>query len=447
MTVNRSRFLTGLTYVVGASQVPVPSWASSQETTLTSYLELFAHRSDFFGAVALRRGTVVSQRSVGYANLASHERPSNVTTYLVGSVSKHFTSVAILLLQRAGKLRIDESVGRLLPELSAKHITPLELMTHRSGLPRDFATGTLVLSPQQIVKAAAGMKLVSPPGSKFAYSNVGYALLAALIERAADMPFDQYMQTQVLEPAGMKHSGLVAQHPPNHLATGYLPGLGTAVIPVPDAWRDTLPGADSVYSTPDDMLRWDRALWGGSILTKTEIAALIQDRGDHYGLGLDNGTRGGHHVVGHDGQTTGFISRYDHYPEADAAVIMLGNVDTGAESLLVAGVTDILFDTRPAPVSLPALVRKPIAESQAGHFVGTYRVSPQFDFRVEFRDGNLYIPGNGGRPAALSPTADGGFFYRELYARVRFSGGPDPSPEIVWTDAGGTYHCKRKAST
>ena len=124
---------------------------------------------------------------------------------------------------------------------------------------------------------------------------------------------------------------------------------------------------------------------------------------------------------------------------------MLGNVDTGAAAVLADGLTDILFDARPAPVSLPVLVRKRIAESHAAHYAGTYVVSPQFDFKVEYRDGNLYIPGNGGRPAALSPTADGGFFYRELYAKVRFSGGPGPAPEIVWTDAGGTYHCKRKA--
>ena len=136
------------------------------------------------------------------------------------------------------------------------------------------------------------------------------------------MPFGEYMQTHVYcSRPGMNRSGLVAQHAPNGLATGYLPGLGTSLVPASDAWRDALPGADSVYSTLEDMIRWDRALWGGTILSKAELAALIEDRGDRYGLGLDNRTRGAHHVVGHDGQTTGFITRYDHFPEDDAAII------------------------------------------------------------------------------------------------------------------------------
>jgi CubicO group peptidase (beta-lactamase class C family) len=445
MIIDRSRFLTGLVFSLGAAQVPARSWASSQEASLAAYLDIFAHRSDFYGAVALRRGVSVSKRSVGYGNVAAHERSSDNSAYLVGSVSKHFTSVAILLLQRAGKLRIDEPIGRFLPELADKNITPLQIMTHRSGLPRDFLPGTRALSPQQSLKAAEAMKLVSPAGSKFAYSNVGYAVLAAVIERVSDEPFNDYMRTHVLQPAGMTHSGLVGKHAPDHLATGYLPGLGTTLVAVPDAWRDALAGPDSVYATVDDMLRWDRALWGGHVLSKSELAALIEDRGDHYGLGLSNDVRGGRRVVGHDGQTTGFISRYDHFPDAGAAAIMLGNVDTGAESVLAAGITNILFGARPDQVSLPVLVTKRIAASQAAHYAGTYLVSPQFDFKVEYRGGNLYIPGNGARPAALSPTADGEFFYRELYARVRFAGDPGPAPEMVWTDSGGTYHCKRKA--
>ena len=175
MTVKRSRFLTGLAFSLFATwRFRLQSWTSKQETSLASYLQVFARRSDFFGPVALRRGRAVSKQSVGYANLAARERSSDVTQYLAGSVSKHFTSVAILLLQRAGKLRIDEPIGRYLPELAAKHITPLQIMTHRSGLPRDFRPDwSRLRTPQQAMKAAEGMTLVSAPGSKFAYSNVG----------------------------------------------------------------------------------------------------------------------------------------------------------------------------------------------------------------------------------------------------------------------------------
>jgi D-alanyl-D-alanine carboxypeptidase len=442
--LSRGRFLAASCALLGAAQLPRAAGAA-KALNLKAYLGIFAERQDFFGAVALRRGTSWQQQTVGYADLDSRTGYSSDTAFAIGSISKHFTSVALLLLQRAGKLHTDDPLTKFLPELTyTRGISLAQIMAHRGGLPRDFG-GAGLLDTGNIVKLATNMNLAGAPGT-YAYSNVGYALLAAVVARTSGRSFNGYVTTQVLEPAGMAHSGLFADEPPAHLATGYLPGLGRALVAVPQAWQDNTVGAGSVYATLADMMRWDRALWDGTILTRTELAELTRDRGDNYGFGLVIGSRGTHRVVGHDGQTTGFIARYDHFPEEDAAIVTLGNVDSGAESVLKGGLTDILFGAVPGAVALPSLIDKPVDAAAADHYVGTYIVSPQFDFRVEYGGGALSIPGNGGRNAAISPTSEGSFFYRELYATLRFSAEQGPAAEIVWTDPGGTYHCKRKVS-
>ena len=438
--MNRRDFVvnTGIAWLLlGAGRLPEPF------AGLDDYVQRFVVRSDFAGVVAIRRGSLRRVLYVGDRAL----RPSPTDTFAIGSISKHMTSAALLILQRAGKLSISDRLTKFYPELATGEATLAQMMSHLGGIARDFPIVTDRLTPSEAVKLAAGMKLLTGPIGQFAYSNVAYALLAAVVEQAAHVPYAQFMHAHLFVPAAMRSTGCFTNHRPPTLATPYIPQLGETLSPVPDSWREAIPGAGTVYSTAEDMMRWDRALWDGSILPADFMRTIAAERPPQYRDGLAIASRMGHKVVGHDGQMTGFVARYDHFPGADATLLALGNVDTQAIDVMKGGLTNVLFGERPADPHLPELSTQAIPKGVAANFAGSYSVTPTFSFDVIARPTGLYIPGNGRHLSAMTPMVGGGFFYRELYARVHFAGaGTVPAPELVWVDSGGTYHCKRKAS-
>ncbi|HEY6326700.1 MAG TPA: serine hydrolase domain-containing protein [Candidatus Cybelea sp.] len=444
--LRRSSFIAGVASVAAIPRLGAAAGKPSA-AALQKYLRIFSSRADFYGVVWLRNQSREIAQSVGYADKAQKTVNQPGTTFLIGSISKHFTAVAIMLLQRSGKLRVEDPITEYLPELTyAKGATIAQMLSHRGGFTRDFIGTSKMLDTGAILSASTRLQLISAPGSAYSYSNVAYALLAVVIERLSGRSFDNFMRDNIFMPAGMTNSGALTNIRPAGLAIGYVPGLGTSLEALPESWRDNVTGAGSLYSTSLDMLRWDNALWNGTILTKNEISELTKDRGDGYGFGLIVGTRDNHRVVGHDGQTTGFVARYDHFPDENAALLVLGNVDTGAPAYLRRGLTKILFAETPDAVVLPALVARDLDAVAGAHYAGTYAVSPQFDFQVVYQRSALFIPGNGGYLAALSPAVDGSFFYRELYATLRFAENVGPASELVWTDPSGTYHCPRKTA-
>jgi CubicO group peptidase (beta-lactamase class C family) len=433
--------LAGL--MLGAGRAP----SDEPFPELSTYVGRFVARTDFSGVIALRHGSLRRVLCVGYSNRSSDARTGAADTFAIGSISKHMTSVAILLLQHAGKLAVTDRVAAYLPELSTGPVTLSQMMSHTSGLARDFSVVTDRLTPEGAVKLAARMRLQAGPIGRYAYSNVEYALLSAVVERVAGIPFDRFLTSHLFEPAGMHASGSFGMTRPSSLVTAYIPQLGQAVSVVPDSWKEATPGAGAVYSTAADMMRWDAALWNGRAIPRDVLSTLTAERSPGYGYGLIIGSRMGHQVVGHDGQMTGFVARYDHFPNADAALVVLGNVDTQAIDVVKGGLTQILFGEKPAATSLPRLSAHPIERAMADNYAGTYAVTPTFSFDVIAKPDALYIPGNGKHLSALTPTTNGDFFYRELYARIRFAGdGKSPAPELIWTDSSGaTYHCKRKS--
>ncbi|HEY7993007.1 MAG TPA: serine hydrolase domain-containing protein [Candidatus Eremiobacteraceae bacterium] len=419
--------------------------ASDAFPGLEIYADRFVARSDFWGVIAIRRGSLQRVSCTGYSDRASGTKTSEGDCFAIGSISKHMTSVSVLLLQKAGKLSVTDRLSTLLPELATGEITLSHMMSHTSGIARDFPVVTDRLTPEGAVRLAAHMKLVTGPIGQYAYSNVEYALLSAVVERASGMPFNQFLTTHLFEPVGMHATGGFGAVRPPRLVTPYIPQLGRAVTAVPNSWKEAVPGAGAVYSTVGDMMRWDSALWDGRIIPADVRTALITERVPGYGYGISVGKRLGHTVVGHDGQMTGFVARYDHFPGADAALVILGNVDTQAIEIMTRGLTQIAFRENADPPDLPVLSARPVDSGVARNYAGTYAVTPTFSFDVVAKTDGLYIPGNGKHLSALTPMVGGGFFYRELYARVHFTGaGKEPAPELIWTDpSGATYHCKR----
>jgi CubicO group peptidase (beta-lactamase class C family) len=160
------------------------------------------------GEIVLRKAYGFADRSRGIAN-----RPDAV--FDIGSMSKQFTAAAVLVLQQEGKVSVTDAIGKLLPDVPAdkKEITVQQLLTHTAGLPSDFPMVNATepdyeqVARDEAVRRVLAAPLVFRPGSNWAYSNCGYILLAAIVERASGTPFPDYVRETIFRPAGLTHTG------------------------------------------------------------------------------------------------------------------------------------------------------------------------------------------------------------------------------------------------
>ena len=248
-----------------ATQSP-PSWREA----VAAYVAPYVQMNDFSGTILmLRPGKDSLITAFGVADRARGTLNRTDTRYGIGSLTKTFTAAAIAMLTERGKLSLRDTVGKFIPGFPhGREITIEHLLSHTSGVP-DYHSlpdyNGMRIHPTTLAQFAAwiGTKpLDFRPGERSAYSSSGYALLAYVIERVADMPYRDFLQRQVFEPLGMRDTGdLASGDPVQDLATGYDPGFPPAgVQPPPKMSATWLEGSGSLYSTASDLATWARAL-------------------------------------------------------------------------------------------------------------------------------------------------------------------------------------------
>ncbi len=168
--------------------------------------------------------------------------------------------------------------------------------------------------------------LESAPGTVFSYDNTGYVILGLIVEKASGQPLGDYLSGQIFAPLGMRHTGFVSDQVLAHRATGY--------VFESSAWRDTPwmsnvieSGAGGLYSTVDDLLRWDQALYDPKRLQLSDLKLMFTDYGHGFGFGYVVGSEGGHRVWWHNGHTGGFGGMLARYPDDRLTIIVLSNDD------------------------------------------------------------------------------------------------------------------------
>ncbi len=358
----------------------------------------------FWGAVLVAKGgkTILAQ---GYGMADLERTPNGPRTYFdIGSVSKQFTGAAILKLEQQGKLRTEDPIGKFIPDVPADKagITVHHLVTHTSGLSIDPAwqEGDFA-EAARMAASALGAPSVQEPGALFQYSNVGYFLLAMVIERASGKTFEEYLKVNLFAPAGMKDTGFVQDRDldPDRVSTRvYAPeeggGRGTALE---YGWNWLNKGATGVVTTILDLQRWDQALSGDKVLDKARREKLFRPGEGRYAYGwfVEDSPRGTVWVH-HGGATRGYRAHLSRYPDENAMIAVLSN-ETGEPDDLTAKLEGALF--RPADLDARAL--------QA--CAGTYRLPSGGRFEVVVSGSALEVRAEG-------PTAACRVYYgvREL---------------------------------
>ena len=244
----------------------------------------------------------------------------------IGSIAKTFTAAAVLTLVDDGRVRLTDPLSRWFdhapPDKAA--ITVHQLLTHSSGLDNYHAPGDFTpMRRSTAVRRALSLAVRHPPGERGAYSNAGYALLAAIVEEASGRPFTAFVEERLLQPLQLRHTGWFG----GRLATvrGYVNGRGRG-RPQDARLTWALLGGGGMVSNARDLARWTRALRNGRVLSEASTAAMFDAAVDGWSAGwsLSSGPHGTVVIKGGSSEQ-GFTSQIRHYPRSSTTIVVLLN--------------------------------------------------------------------------------------------------------------------------
>lgn len=281
----------------------------------------------FSGSVlAVRQGRTVIHAGFGLADRSRRIPVTRETVFDVGSITKVLTAATVFKLAQERKLRLDDTLTRFFSAVppDKRSITVRQLLGHRSGLPMNPRHPFADLSRDEAVREALDLTLRFRPGAREGYSNVGYALLAAIVERTSGERFEAAMRRRVFVPAAMSRTGFSGERrwPARDVAIGYGNHV-RAPRNAPDTYRVTWPlkGAGGVVSTAGDLGRWIRAVHAGRIVRRASVPLL-------YRLAVGPTPPGLPPMYGYSGANSlGFNADVEELPATRTYVIVLTNAN------------------------------------------------------------------------------------------------------------------------
>jgi CubicO group peptidase (beta-lactamase class C family) len=401
--------------------------AQENSSRMEQVVQSYVADKQFMGAVLVAQdGKVIFSKGYGFANLEWDVPNSPNTKFRLGSITKQFTAACILLLEERGKLKIDDPVKVYMPDAPAAwdKVTIFNLLTHTSGLPSftgfpDYAsTEAIATTPEKLVARFRDKPLEFQPGEKWNYSNSGYVLLGYLIEKISGQSYSQFVQDNIFTPLGMKDSGYDSNSAIIvHRASGYAPsdkGLinaGYIDMSIPLS-------AGALYSTAEDLLRWERGLFDDKLLSAASLQKMTTPFKGDYAFGLAVHQASGHKVIEHGGGIEGFNTQLTYYPDDKLTVVVLSNQNTGATgdiasklAALVHGEKVVLAGERKEVAVSPAILQT---------YVGTYELAPGFDIVMTLEGNQLMTQATGQPKFPVFAESDTKFILKVVDAQLEF---------------------------
>jgi len=348
---------------------PAHSQVSSSQIDALFPASLKSNKSPGAAALVVYNGRTVFRRGYGVTDLRTLQLINERTNFRLASFTKQFTAACIMLLVHDGKLHYDDHLTDIFPEFPAygKTITVRNLLNHTSGL-EDYEELMLKQSPdtppEKIpqIHDAGVLKLLEqqtsakfPPGTKWGYSNSGYAVLAMIVEKVSGEPFGQFLQERIFTPLNMKNT-LAYEKGKNkvpHRAYGHTP-KGNAWHETDQSPTSAVLGDGGIYSSIDDLAEWDRALLLHTLLTEADMqpaltpvqladgpAGFPEGKPVSYGFGWFLDPYKGHKRMSHDGSTVGFVTTIQRFPDDQLTIIVLANRVDGDPEALALKIADL----------------------------------------------------------------------------------------------------------
>jgi len=334
------------------ADLAIPRMTQSQVVgALGERATTLAQQDKFSGAILVaHRGNILLQRSWGKADRTIGQTNTFDTQFRIGSMNKMFTSVAVLQLAEAGKVSLDAPFGKYLTAFpnadAASHVTLRELLNHTGGTGDIFgpdfdANRDKLRSNDDYLRLYASRQLDHPPGEKFEYSNYGFILLGAVIEKVSGMSYYDYVEQHIFKPAGMSSTGSLPE-------SDVLPRRARGYMWQTNSWvanDSTLPArgaaAGGGYSTIGDIFRFAQALQSGKLISRASLNAATQPvfhdapTGYGYGYGFEVLDEAGLKSYGHEGGAPGMNGEVRVFADQGYLIVVLSNLDPPAAHRLV----------------------------------------------------------------------------------------------------------------
>jgi CubicO group peptidase (beta-lactamase class C family) len=413
------------------------------QPTLEDKLHRFLQgQHDYFhfngNVLAAMDGMSFFQQSFGYADFNTHSMLNDSSVFELASVSKQFTAMGIMISKERGLLTYEDNIRKFFPDMPYDNITVRNLLTHTSGLPayedqfeKHWDHRQIAFNNDMLVMLSKFKDtLFFKPGSKWQYSNTGYAMLASIIEKVSGMSYHDFLEKNIFKPLNMNHTFVYntrrsAGKIPANYALGYVYSDSLQRYILPDSLKkldivyylDGIVGDGCVNSTTTDLLKWENALQSGQLVSKASLDEMSsplvlqspRDSSTYYGFGLMIQPHTAHgKVISHTGGWPGYTTYLMHREKPGETLIVLSNNETATGQIRVTlesilNGEDILMPYEHKEVKIDT--------SLLSHYAGKYSAFLILEFIV--KDGKLYRHRNGTADIELKPESLTKFFYAD----------------------------------
>ncbi|HEX7733316.1 MAG TPA: serine hydrolase domain-containing protein [Ktedonobacteraceae bacterium] len=340
-----------------------PASTNKQIAQIAAQLNTFftglVAQEHFSGSVLIAQaGQVLLWQGYSMANWSTQQANTPQTRFYLGSVTKEFTAMALLLLQQQGKLNVKNPIcDYVVPCPSPwQAVTLHELLTHTSGIPELDTSQLSGKSPAAWIASFDNAPLHFTPGSEFDYCSVCYEILAYVVQVVSGQPYSQFLQNQIFTPLHMTDTGFDSDafYAQASSAHGYASWKNEAVAlgwQVSPSWS-FLFGSGLLYSTVVDLYRWDQALYTNlpaqqqtrdAAFTSYTSGSLFAGSTYGYGWFITGSPVAGHRLIWHDGVIDGFRTYIGRYIDDDVTIIFLSNLATVDSPSLAQSLQQIVF--------------------------------------------------------------------------------------------------------
>ncbi|MDB4912765.1 MAG: beta-lactamase [Gemmatimonadetes bacterium] len=360
-------------------------------------------------SLTIMRGTdTLVRKAWGLADIESRRSATPDLTYRIGSTSKQFTASLILKLVDRGRLSLGDSIGRYLNGLRPewRGITIGQLLNHTGGLQSEYRQASRRLESlpaDSLIAMARRDSMAFIPGTSWGYSNTGYMLLGALVEKLYDRPYGQVLHAEIARPLGLTTLGWCNDQAQLAIAArGYDRPAQEALRPAVEVNPDLALGAGGICASSGDLTTWNRALHGGRVLAPATYAAMTTPDGpaslSEYGFGLRiHRTPWGSRVIEHGGATPGFIAENAWYPAESLSVTLLYNTSPPPANGGISGMLARIALGLPPAASQSVSDSGTMEATQFTKLTGTYELAPGLGVVISVENGGL-VAEQRGRP-------------------------------------------------
>jgi D-alanyl-D-alanine carboxypeptidase len=385
-----------------------------------------SEHSPALAVCVIQHGHVLVDRAYGTADLENDVPATIETEFSIASITKQLTAAAILQLADRGKLHLDDDISQFVAGFPKdRGITIRRLLNHTAGihninsLPSYWAQSGQATTPEALIAFFRDLPLDFTPGTDYRYSNSGYILLGAVIEKVSGQPYGTYVKTNLIDPlhlTGMIYGGTSSLI--RHRAHGYR-YTGSSFVNAEHYDDSQAFSMGGFLSTAQDLARWTSALHDGKVLSAKAYeemitpAVLPNDEVLTYGDGVELGTIGNRHLLSHAGGGVGFMSQSIFIREEDLTVVVLSNTITGGSALEVADrlMRKIIGISGPADL--------PLDHESAGRYVGSYLMDGE-TVRILEQGDHLAIAYGDSEPRRLRYQGNGVFAQDGRLSRLHF---------------------------